>query len=143
MSDTLKKAYEETSGTTAAKPHVTVTQRFEFEVEVSLPAIDLARSETNMTMKSDELGTKGHDLLDRICERIHWANRELENQVYDMLDETYDEEVCRHASIYVTLDDTNDFEVIHTDGSRKPEGTTKLEANGDEVRLFKIHRGED
>ena len=143
MSDTLKKAYEETSGTTAAKPHVTVTQRFEFEVEVSLPAIDLARSETNMTMKSDALGTKGHDLLDRISEKIMWANRDLERMVWDMLDETYDEEVSRHASIYVTLDDTNDFEVIHTDGSRKPEGTTKLEANGDEVRLFKIHRGED
>ena len=143
MSDTLKKAYEETSGTTAAKPHVTVTQRFEFEVEVSLPAIDLARSETNMTMKSDALGTKGHDLLDRISEKIMWANRDLERMVWDMLDETYDEEVSRSASIYVTLDETNDFEVIHTDGSRKPEGTTKLEANGDEVRLFKIHRGED
>jgi hypothetical protein len=133
MSDTLKKAYEETE-TTAAKPHVTVTQRFEFEVEVSLPAIDLARSETNMTAKSEPLGTKGHDLLDRISEKIMWAHRDLERMVWDMLDETYDEEVCRHASIYVTLDDTNDFEVIHTDGSRKPEGTTKLGFNGDVIK---------
>ena len=120
MSDTLKKAYEETSGTTAAKPHVTVTQRFEFEVEVSLPAIDLARSETNMTAKSEPLGTKGHDLLDRISEKIMWAHRDLERMVWDMLD--------------VTLDETNDFEVIHTDGSRKPEGTTKLGFNGDVIK---------
>jgi hypothetical protein len=142
MSDTLKKAYEETE-TTVAKPHVTITQRFEFDVEVSLPAIDLARSETNMTAKSDALGTKGHDMAERIDEKIMWANRDLERMVWDMLDETYDEEVSRSASIYVTLVDAGDTEVIHTDGSRKPEGTTKLEANGDEDRLFKIHRGED
>ena len=131
MSDTLKKAYEETSGTTAAKPHVTVTQRFEFEVEVSLPAIDLARSETNMTMKSDALGTKGHDMAERIDEKIMWANRDLERMVWEMLDETYEEEISRSASIYVTLDSSGESEVIHTDGSKKPEGITKLGPNGD------------
>ena len=131
MSDTLKKAYEETSGTTAAKPHVTVTQRFEFEVEVSLPAIDLARSETNMTAKSDALGTKGHDMAERIDEKIMWANRDLERMVWEMLDETYEEEISRSASIYVTLDSSGESEVIHTDGSKKPEGITKLGPNGD------------
>lgn len=133
MSDTLKKAYEETSETlsTKAKPHVTITQRFEFEVEVSLPAIDLARSETNMTVKSDALGTKGYDMAERIDEKIMWANRDLENMVWDMLDETYGDEISRSASIYITpLDGSGEAEVIHTDGSRKPEGTTKLGHNG-------------
>lgn len=130
MSDTLKKAYEETE-TTAAKPHVTITQRFEFEVEVSLPAIDLARSETNMCVKSDALGTKGHDMAERIDEKIMWANRDLEHMVWDMLDETYGDEISRSASVYITtLDGSGEAEVIHTDGSRKPEGTTKLGHNG-------------
>jgi hypothetical protein len=130
MSDTLKKAYEETE-TTVAKPHVTITQRFEFDVEVSLPAIDLARSETNMTAKSDALGTKGHDMAERIDEKIMWANRDLERMVWEMLDETYEEEISRSASIYVTLDSSGESEVIHTDGSKKPEGITKLGPNGD------------
>ena len=130
MSDTLKKAYEETE-TTVAKPHVTITQRFEFDVEVSLPAIDLARSETNMTAKSDALGPKGHDMAERIDEKIMWANRDLERMVWEMLDETYEEEISRSASIYVTLDSSGESEVIHTDGSKKPEGITKLGPNGD------------
>jgi len=133
MSDTLKKAYEETSETlsTKARPHVTVTQRFEFEVEVSLPAIDLARSETNMTAKSDALGIKGHDMAERIDEKILWANRDLERLVWEMLDETYDEEISRSASIYVTLDSSGESEVIHTDGSKNPKGVTTLGPNGD------------
>tara|TARA_B100001059_G_C17776397_1_gene551524 strand:- start:917 stop:1336 length:420 start_codon:yes stop_codon:yes gene_type:complete len=131
MTDTLKNLVKSTK----AKPHVTITQRFEFEVEVSLPAIDLARSETNMTAKSDALGTKGHDMAERIDEKIAWANRDLENMVWNMLDETYGDEIARSASIYVTLDGSGEAEVIHTDGSRKPEGTTKLKANGDVIKL--------
>ena len=64
-----------------------------------------------------------------------WANRDLENMVWNMLDETYGDEIARSASIYVTLDGSGEAEVIHTDGSRKPEGTTKLKANGDVIKL--------
>ena len=79
--------------------------------------------------------TKGHDMAERIDEKIAWANRDLENMVWNMLDETYGDEIARSASIYVTLDGSGEAEVIHTDGSRKPEGTTKLKANGDVIKL--------